>query len=132
VRLRLDAGGAAQDQHRAVEDAQRALDLDGEVDVPGRVDEVDVEAVPLAVGGGRLDGDSFLTLQVHGVHLGADARLAPDLFDLVDFSRVKEDALGKRGLPRIDVGRDADVSDLVDGRHELFLLGFAARSCLAK
>jgi hypothetical protein len=39
--LRLDAGNAVEAGDRAVEDAQRALDLDGEVDVARRVDDVD-------------------------------------------------------------------------------------------
>ena len=42
VRLRLHAGDAAQHHDRAVEDAQRALDLDREVDVARGVDDVDV------------------------------------------------------------------------------------------
>ena len=49
--LRLDAGDRVEQRDRAVEDAQRALDLDGEVDVAGRVDDVDAVVVP--VGGGR-------------------------------------------------------------------------------
>jgi hypothetical protein len=39
--LRLDAGDRVEQRDRAVEDAQRALDLDGEVDVARRVDDVD-------------------------------------------------------------------------------------------
>ena len=39
--LGLDAGDAAEDADRAVQDAQRALDLGREVDVAGRVDQVD-------------------------------------------------------------------------------------------
>ena len=39
--LRLDAGDRVEHRDRAVEDAQRPLDLDGEVDVAGRVDDVD-------------------------------------------------------------------------------------------
>ena len=39
--LRLDAGDAVEHGDGAVEHAQRALDLDGEVDVAGRVDDVD-------------------------------------------------------------------------------------------
>ena len=34
--------------HRAVEDAQVALDLDGEVDVPGRIDNVNSMIIPIA------------------------------------------------------------------------------------
>src|SRR5678816_3860309 len=86
VRLRLHARGATQDQHGPVQHAQRSLDLDGEVDVPGRVDQVDVVTVPHAVGRGRLDGDALLALEIHRVHLGADAGLASDLLDLVDLS----------------------------------------------
>ena len=39
--LWLDAGDRVEERDRAVEHAQRALDLDGEVDVAGRVDDVD-------------------------------------------------------------------------------------------
>ena len=39
--LRLDAGDAVEHGDRAVEHAQAALDLDREVDVAGRVDDVD-------------------------------------------------------------------------------------------
>ena len=46
--LRLDAGDRVEHRDRAVEDAQRALDLDGEVDVAGRVDDVDLAVAPLA------------------------------------------------------------------------------------
>ena len=44
--LRLHAGDAVEHGDGAVEDAQRALDLDGEVDVAGRVDDVDAVVVP--------------------------------------------------------------------------------------
>ena len=42
IGLRLDAGDTVEDRDSAVEDAQRSLDLDGEVDVAGRVDDVDL------------------------------------------------------------------------------------------
>ena len=41
LRLRLDAGDGIEHDHATVEHAQRALDLDGEVDVARRVDDVD-------------------------------------------------------------------------------------------
>ena len=119
VRLRLHARGAAQHQHGAVEHAQRALDLDGEVDVPGGVDQVDDVAVPLAVGGRRLDRDPLLALEIHRVHLGADAGLAADLLDPVDLARVEKDALRQGRLARVDVRGDADVANFFewDGGH---------------
>jgi hypothetical protein len=48
--LGLDAVAAVEHRDRAVEHAQAALDLDGEVDVAGRVDDVD------AVAGAGLNG----------------------------------------------------------------------------
>ena len=69
----------------------------------------------MAVRGGGLDGDALLTLEIHRVHLGADAVLAAHLVDLVDLARVEEDALGERRLARVDVGGDADVANAVDG-----------------
>ena len=45
LRLRLDPGDRVEDGDRAVEHPQRALDLDREVDVAGRVDDVDAVVV---------------------------------------------------------------------------------------
>ena len=47
--LRLDAGDTVEHGDGAVEDAQRALDLDGEVDVARGVDDVDRVVVPVQV-----------------------------------------------------------------------------------
>ena len=84
LRLRLDAGDATEHHHRAVEHAQRALDLDGEVHVSGRIDEVDVVPAPGERRRRGGDGDAALALLRHPVHL----RLAVvDLADLVDACR---------------------------------------------
>ena len=56
-----------------------ATHLDGEVNVTGGVDDVDVQVLPPAKRGCRLDGDALLTLQVHAVHLGAHTILAAHL-----------------------------------------------------
>ena len=120
--LALHARHAAQHQHRPVEHAQRALHLDGEVDVAGRVDDVDVMVRPLAVGGRRGDGDAALLLELHEVHGGAGVVLAPHLVDAVDPLGVEEDALGQRGLARVDVGADADVASPGEVHHGLCLV----------
>ena len=52
--LRLDTGDGVEDRDGAVEDAERPLHLDREVDVAGRVDDVDPVALPLARGRGRV------------------------------------------------------------------------------
>ena len=130
--LGLHARDAAQHQDGAVQHAQGALHLDGEVHVPGGVDDVDVGALglgivqvigglaPLHAGGRGLDGDAALALEIHGVHGRADAVLALHLVDLVDHAGVEEDALGQGGLARIDVGADADIAKVVQGSHGCF------------
>src|SRR5207237_8029602 len=60
LRLRLDAGDRVEHGDRAVEHAQRALDFGGEVDVAGRVDDVDAVIAPEARGGGRRGRDAGL------------------------------------------------------------------------
>ena len=107
--LGLDAGHGVEDGHRAVEHPQRALHLDGEVDVAGGVDQLDGVAPPLGGGGGGGDGDPPLLLLLHPVHGGG---AVVDLADLVAAAGVEQDALGRRGLPRVDVRHDPDVAGL--------------------
>src|SRR6476659_6773584 len=65
-----------------------------------------------------------LLLLDHPVHGG---RAFVDLAHLVGAAGVVEDALGRRGLARVDMGHDPDVADPV----ELLHAGHAgARSCL--
>src|SRR5690606_29940197 len=76
LRLRLHTGDGAENGNGAVEDAHRTLDLSGEVDVSGSVDNVDTlfDALPRAPGsvprardGGSRDRDATLTLLLHPV-----------------------------------------------------------------
>jgi hypothetical protein len=108
--LRLDALGGVDDEQRALARLQRPRDLVGEVDVAGRVDEV--ELVGLAVlgevvhaDGLRLDRDPPLALELHGVEqLRAHQPRVDRLGQL-------EDAIGQRRLAVVDVGDDAEVAD---------------------
>ena len=110
--LRLDAGDGVETGDGAVEDAQRALDLDGEVDVARRVDDVDAVVVPLARRRSGRDRDAALLLLLHPVHRrGA----LVDLTDLVGATGVVEDPLGRRRLTGVDVRHDADVAGLIEG-----------------
>ena len=77
--------------------------------------ELVLRALPDAVRRRRLDGDALLALEIHRVHLGADAVLAAHLVNLVDAAGVEKDALGERRLPGVDVGRDTDVADAFEG-----------------
>src|SRR3954451_15758936 len=109
--LRLDAGDRVEQRDGAVEHAQRPLDLDREVDVAGRVDDVDPVVAPLAGRGRGRDRDAALLLLLHPVHRrGA----LVDLTDLVGASRVIEDALRRRRLAGVDVRHDPDVAGLFE------------------
>ena len=105
--LRLHATDCTEHAHSAVEDAQGALHLHREVHVSGRVDDVDGAPLPLAGDGGGLDGDATFLLLHHEVGCGIALMY---LAGLVDLAGVEEDALGRGGLARVDVGHDADVA----------------------
>src|SRR5881396_3077898 len=102
----------------AVQHAQRPLHLDGEVHVPGGVDDVDAvrlaAAGPEGGGGGGGDGDAALLLLLHPVHGGG---AVVHLAQLVRPAGVVQDPLGRSRFPGIDVGHDADVANLVERRY---------------
>ena len=110
-RLRLHPLRGVDDQQRALAGGERARDLVGEVDVPGRVDQV--QLVGLAVLRGvehahrlRLDRDPALALEVHRVEQ-LRAHLARG-----DGLRQLEDAIGERRLAVVDVRDDREVADV--------------------
>ena len=106
--LRLDPFLAVEDRDRAVEHPQVALHLDGEVDVPGGVDDVDLVVFPEAGRRGGRDRDAALLLLLHPVHRGG---AVVHLTDLVVDPGVVQDPLGGGGLAGVDVRHDADVAD---------------------
>ena len=126
--LRLDPLGGVDDQQRALAGGEAARDLVGEVDVAGRVDQVQV--VGLAVGGLvldphrlGLDRDPALALEVHRVeHLGLH-------FLRVDGAGELEDAVGQGRLAVVDVGDDREVADVVHRRGGVWRCVSAGGSC---
>ena len=110
--LGLHAGDGVEHRDGAVEHAQGPLHLDGEVHVARGVDDVDPGVAPLAGGRGARDRDAALLLLDHPVH---DGGTLVHLADLVGAAGVVEDALGRGGLPRVDVGHDPDVADARQG-----------------
>ena len=109
-RLRFHALRRIDDQQRAFAGGQRARDFVGEIDVAGRVDQV--ELIGLAVlrrvhhaDGVGLDGDAALALQVHGVqHLRLHFARGQRAGQL-------EQAVGQRGFAMVDVRDDREVAD---------------------
>ena len=97
-RLGLHPAYGAEDENGPVQDAEAALDFDGEIDVARGVDQVDVVAVPLHRGRGAGDRDAALPLQVHVVHGGAGPA-ALHFLHAVDAAGVEQHPLAESGLP---------------------------------
>ena len=116
--LDFDATLGAEHTDRAVEDAQRAFDFSGEVDVAGGVDDVDVDRVFVAVGpvdrhGGRVDRDPLLALERVEVRSGI---AVVDVADFVFGAAVIQNPLGGSRFPRIHVGHDSDIAYVIEHR----------------
>ena len=115
-RLRLDALRRVDQQQGAFARLQRLEHLVVEVDVPGRVDQVELVGLPV-VGlvvhghGARLDRDAALALELHVVE---ELRLH---LPLLDGSGQLDQAVGERGLPVVHVGDDAEVADQAGVGH---------------
>ncbi len=119
-RLRLNAARAAEDADAAVKNLERTVNFDGEIDVAGGVDDVELVASPEASGGGGLDGDAALCFLVHEVHGGC---AVVDLTDFVDLAGELENAFGGGRFTRIDVGEDADVAVFAEVLHKIVASG---------
>ena len=104
-RLGLDALGGVDHQHHALARGQAAADLVSEVDVAGRVDEVQGVALPIDTHVLGLDRDPPLALQVHRVEvLRAHVAGIDGVGDL-------QNAVAERALAVIDVGNDREVAN---------------------
>ncbi len=110
--LRLDPLARVDDQERTLARGQRPRHLVGEVDVAGRVDQVQLIRLPVVLRlvehphRLRLDRDPALALELHRVeHLGAHRTGVDRVGEL-------EDAVGQRRLAVVDVRDDREVADV--------------------
>ena len=104
-RLGLDPLGGVDDQHDALAGRQAAADLVAEVDVTGRVDEVQRVALPVDAHVLGLDGDAPLALQIHRVEvLRAHVTGIDGVGDL-------QNAVAEGALAVVDVGNDREVAN---------------------
>mmetsp|Transcript_13797 Transcript_13797/g.29364 ORF Transcript_13797/g.29364 Transcript_13797/m.29364 type:complete len:399 (-) Transcript_13797:249-1445(-) len=107
LRLRLHSSNTIENSDSSIKNTKGTLNLQGEINVTGGVNDVDAVIIPCAGGGGGGNGNSALLLLLHPVHGGTSL---VDLSNLVGFSGVVEDTFGGGGLSSIDVGHDTDVA----------------------
>jgi hypothetical protein len=103
------ANGAEYGNH-AIDHAQGALYLNGEVDVTGCVNQVDLVTLPGTGNGRRCDGDPALLFLFHEVHGGLSV---VDFTHFAVCSGKKKDSFGNRGFTGIDMGSNPDISKFV-------------------
>ena len=116
-RLRLDPLRRVDDEHRSLARLQRARDLVGEVDMSGRIDQVQLVALPGDAHRLGLDRDPPLALEIHRIEqLGAHVAVG-------DGVRELENPVGQGRLPMVDMGDDREVADaaLVHGNQARML-----------
>ncbi len=109
LRADLDAGGRVHQDDRGVRDAERGVLVAGEVREPGRVEQVDLDAVGGEGREGHVDRDVPLLLFGIGVE---DARAVVDLAEARRRAHGMEDGLDEARLARSPVADDGHVSDL--------------------
>ena len=115
-RLRLDTLAGVHHKQRAFARRQRPADLVSEVDVAGRVHQVELVGLPILGGIDqpdrlRLDGDATLALDIHAVeHLVA--HLAG-----IETAAELDQPVGQGGLPMVDVGDDGEIADQAEVGH---------------
>ena len=114
--LGLHALDRADHEHGGVQNGQGAFDLGDEVTVPRGVDEVDQHTLGLEGRNRGPDGDAALALERHGVGLGG---AGVDRADVVDHTRVVEQAFGQGGLTGVDVRQDPEVEGSTRCSQEL-------------
>jgi hypothetical protein len=106
--LSLDTLRGVDEQDHALAGGQRPRHLVAEVDVAGRVDEVNDVVGVVEPDRLELDRDPPLPLELHGVEV-----LLPHVAG-VDRPADLEHAVGQGRLTVVDVGDDRDVADLVE------------------
>jgi len=110
--LGLDACHSTENGYGTIQYAQAPLDFCGEVNVPGRVNDIDTASPPLTSSSSGCDGDTALPFLRHVIHGGGTVM---DFAHAVHSAGVEQDTFGNGGLAGIDVGHNSDISDFVKG-----------------
>src|SRR5262249_42258865 len=109
-RLRLNTGNPTKYRDRSIKNTKTSFHFNGEIHVTRRIYNIDAMFTPYAGGSGGRDGDTAFLFLFHPVHRGGTF---VDFSDAMSHSCIKQDPLGRRGLTRINVGHDPDVSNFL-------------------
>ena len=110
LRLRLHAGDTFNDEDRTIQHAQGPVHFNVEVNMAGRINDVDAVVVPHGGHGGGGDGDAALAFLVHVIGGGIAFM---HFTDLVGLAGVIQDAFRRGGLARVNMRGDADIADTI-------------------
>ena len=121
--LRQRAFGGVHEQHDAVDHGDAALDLATEVGVAGGIDDVEGDALRVAVLGGQRtgvfhgrvlgeDGDTLLAFQIVGIH-----HTIRHFLTLGKHVRLLKHGIDQGGLAVIDVSHNRHITDISTNRH---------------
>ena len=124
--LRHGAFYRVHQQQHAVDHRQHTFHLTTKVGVAGRINDVDVGALPFHGAVFRQDGDATLTLDVVAVH-----HPFGDFFVLAEGATLAQQLVHHRGFAMVDVGDDGDVADLFGHGRAWTSWGLKRRSAMS-
>ena len=108
--LGLDTAYRAEHQDSSIQYSEGTLNFYCEVYMARGVDYVDGSPLPDNIGCSRCNGNSSLSLQLHGVHGCSHAVFSMNLVDCMYLVAIEKDTLRKSSLAGIDMRTDTDVS----------------------
>src|SRR6266852_4798131 len=110
-RLWFNARNGIEDNHTAVQNTQRTLNLSSKINVPRRVDNVDAMIEPKASGSSRRNRNAALLLLGHPVHCRSPFMY---LTHTVNLLGIEENALSHGGFASVDMSNDTNISRFFD------------------
>ncbi len=113
-RLSFDPLLGVENHDATIQNAQRSLHFRGEIDVAGRIDQIDGAVTPSERDARTVDGDAPVLLFgiVVGVG-GAGVHLAQTMLG----AGVIKEMIGRGRLAGVDVGDDPDIANLAQLRQ---------------
>ena len=105
--LGLNAAAGTEYGYRTVQNTQRTLNLNGEINVAGSIDNVDTVALPKTGSCGGGNGNTTLLLLGHPVHLSGTV---VSFTDFMSFAGIEQNSFSQSSFTGIDMGHDTDIT----------------------